>query len=68
LTIGSPRDKIIQRAFLRILQQIYEGLSTWVEADSKEHFKNFQDPHYEYAFTVKKTEIVDKETKYYIRK
>lgn len=38
LTIGSLRDKIIQRAFLRILQQIYEGLSTGVEADSFEHF------------------------------
>lgn len=27
LTIGSPRDKVIQKAFLRILEQIYEGLS-----------------------------------------
>ena len=68
LTIGSPRDKIIQQAFLRVLQQIYEGLYTWVEADSKEHFRNFQDPHYEYGSMVKKTEIVDQKTKYYVRK
>ena len=28
LIIGSARDKIIQQAFLRILQQMYEGLYT----------------------------------------
>lgn len=25
LSIGSPRDKVVQRAFLRVLQPIYEG-------------------------------------------
>lgn len=68
LTIGNPRDKIIQKAFLNILEQIYEGVSVWVEADHKEHFKNFQDPHNEYKSKVKKKKIVNEETRYYVCK
>jgi retron-type reverse transcriptase len=40
--ISSFRDKIVQKAILRILQQIYEGVSAW-EAVNYETFKNFKD-------------------------
>lgn len=43
LTIGSPRDKVVQKAILRVLQQIYEGVSTWESVDH-ESFKKFIDP------------------------
>lgn len=44
LTIGSPRDKVVQRAILRIMQQIYEGVSYWEQVDS-DSFKKFKDPN-----------------------
>jgi len=44
LTIGSPRDKIVQKAIFRILQQIYEGVSFWESVDY-ETFKEFKDPN-----------------------
>jgi retron-type reverse transcriptase len=33
LTIGNPRDKIIQQAFLNVLQPIFEGSSHWAQCD-----------------------------------
>jgi retron-type reverse transcriptase len=44
LTIGSPRDKVVQRAILRIMQQIYEGVSYWEQVDY-DSFKKFKDPN-----------------------
>lgn len=37
LTIASPRDKIIQQAFYRILHLIYEGIWVWSESSEKEY-------------------------------
>ena len=43
LTMGSPRDKMVQRAIIRILQQIYEGVSFW-EQVNYDTFKDFKNP------------------------
>jgi retron-type reverse transcriptase len=37
LTIISPQDKVVQRAFLRVLQPIYEGVVTWNTVSHKEY-------------------------------
>jgi Reverse transcriptase (RNA-dependent DNA polymerase) len=40
--MGSPRDKIVQRAILRVLQQIYEGVSLLEYVENKV-LKSFKD-------------------------
>ena len=44
LTISSPRDKLVQRAILRIMQPIYEGVSYWEQVDF-DTFKEFHEPN-----------------------
>lgn len=43
LTISNLKDKVIQRAFLRILQPIYEGVTFWSTVSYKEYkeYQNF---------------------------
>lgn len=35
ITVGSSKDKVIQKAFVRVLEVVYDGLSTWEETDCK---------------------------------
>ena len=68
LTIGSPRDKIVQKAILRILQQIYEGVSFWEPVDY-EIFKEFKDPNRPLFGAESKRTIKDKgKTTYEVRR
>ena len=41
LTIASPRDKIIQQAFLQVLEPLWEGVCAWKETD-KETWESHQ--------------------------
>lgn len=65
LTIGSQRDKIIQQAFLRVLQQVYEGVIEWVTVGEEEEYA---DTHYVPGVKVRKIEKVKDENVYKIRK
>lgn len=68
LTIGSPRDKVVQKAILKILQLIYEGVSTWKLTDF-ETFEKYVDPnrHLYEAFS-KRSRTVEGSKIYEIRK
>lgn len=67
LTIGSPRDKIIQRAFLRVLQLIYEGVSVWELTDFKT-YSEFVYPNWHlYESFPKRTRTVKGSEIYEIR-
>lgn len=68
LTIGSPRDQIIQKAILRILQLIYEGVSEW-ELTDVEIFKEYIDPNrHLYQAAFKRSRMVEGSKIYEIRK
>ena len=43
LTIDSLRDKVVQKAILRVMSQIYEGVSIWEQVDY-DTFKKFKNP------------------------
>jgi len=64
LTVASPRDKVIQQAFYRILHLIYEGIWVWSES-SEEEYKE-ADKHRD---TFQKMQKVRQKVdgKYYVR-
>lgn len=68
LTIGSPRDKIVQKVILRVLQQVYEGVSFW-ESVNYETFKEFKDPNRSlFGAESRRTEKNKGKTIYKVRK
>jgi hypothetical protein len=59
---------VVQKAILRILQQIYEGSFVWSKVDLKT-FSNFDDPfRLNFGPISKRKRIIDKEIVYEIRK
>ena len=67
LTIDSPRDKIVQRAFLQVLQLIYEGVSIW-ELTNFKTYSEFVDPNWHlYESFPKRTRTVKGSEIYEIR-
>jgi retron-type reverse transcriptase len=68
LTISSPRDKIIQKAILRVFQYIYEGVSIWEVIDF-ETFENYVDHNrHLYETFSKRSRIFEGSKIYEIRK
>lgn len=67
LTLGSPRDKVIQRAFLRVLQQIYEGVIYWDTVNHKK-YEEYQDPYRIFDTTSKKIHNIENIQTYQIKK
>ena len=67
LIISSSYDKIIQKAILRILQHLYEGVYVW-EVTNFETFENYVDPNQHlYKSFSKRSKIVEGSKIYEIR-
>ena len=67
LTIGSSRDKIVQRAFFRVLQLIYEGVSVWELTDFKTYSELVDPNWHSYESFPKRTRTVKGSEIYEIR-
>ena len=67
LTIGSPRDKIVQRAFLRVLELIYEGVSVWKLTNFKTYSEFVDSNWHLYESFPKRTRTVKGFEMYEIR-
>lgn len=64
LTIANPRDKVIQKAFLQILNPIWEGSWVWNEVSKKEYEENTQLFTEHYPSLMGRMKVG---TKYYVR-
>lgn len=68
LTVANPRDKLIQQAFLQVMQPLWEGCTKWKESTEEEFLAHKQEYVSKVPRTVGRTVIKKKDkAKYYIK-
>lgn len=61
-------NKVVQKAFLRILQQIYEGVTIWKTVNKKKEYEEYKNLFYVPGVKIKKIEKEKNKKIYKIRK